>query len=65
MKSLNDLWEEIGTVPDEELPHVITKLFTAYEKKLKRDPKNEEALQFFRNLERAIQETSICNLNRR
>jgi len=65
MKSTNDIWEEIGSVPDEELPHVVTKLFIMYEEKLKRNPKDENALLFFRNLENAIKETSICNLNRR
>ena len=65
MKTTSDLWEEIGSLPDEELPHVLTKLFTAYEERLKRNPKDEEAILFFRNLEKAIQETSICNFNRR
>lgn len=65
MKSLNDIWGEIGSVPDEELSHVITKLFTMYEQKLKRNPQDEAALLFFRNLENAIKETSLCNLNRR
>ena len=65
MKNPNDLWDEIGSLPDEELPHVITKLFAAYEERLKRNPNDEEALLFFRNLENAIKETSTCNLNRR
>lgn len=65
MKSSNDLWEDLGSLPDEELPHVMTKLFATYEEKLKRNPKDEEALLFFRNLDKALQETSLCNLNRR
>lgn len=65
MKSLSDLWEELGSVEEEEFPHVITKLFTTYEEMLKRNPEDEEALHFFRNLANAISETTICNLNRR
>ena len=65
MKTPNDLWEEIGSLPDEELSHVITKLFAIYEERLKRNPGDEEAILFFRNLENAIKETSLCNFNRR
>lgn len=64
-KSPNDLWEEIGSVVDEEMGHVITKLFTIYEQKLEVNPEDGEALEFFKNLEVALAQTVECNLNRR
>lgn len=63
--SLNDLWEEIGSLAEDETAHVITKLFGMYEQMLVQDPENEHAGLFFRNLETAISQSTICNLNRR
>ena len=65
MKSTNDLWEEIGSLEDDEPLHVITKLFAMYDERLKRHAEDDEAILFFRNLSVAISETSQCNLNRR
>ncbi len=65
MRNMNDLWEDIGSLPEEELLHVITKLYTTYEKQLQRSPGDREALLFFRNLETAISQSANCNLNRR
>jgi len=65
MRSPNDLWEAIGMLADDEFPHVITKLFAIYEERLARKPGDEEALLFFRNLDTAISQSTICNLNRR
>ena len=53
MKSPNDLWEEIGSLQDEEFPHVLTKLFAYYEMRLQRNPRDDQALLFFRNLTNA------------
>ena len=65
MKSPNDLWEDVGSLSDTELSHVITKLYTTYEERLKHRPDDEEAKSFFRNLYNAIHESTVCNLNRR
>jgi len=65
MRNSNDLWEALGGVPDEELSHVLTRLFTAYEQLLAVDPANREAQLFFRNLDNALEATEQCNLNRR
>ena len=35
MKSPDDIWGELGELPGEELMHVLTKLFTLYEDRLK------------------------------
>jgi len=63
--NLNDLWEQIGSIDEEELPHVLTRLFTSYEEMLQYDPKSLEAYGFFKKLANAIAQTSECNLNRR
>jgi len=65
MSTLEDLWEDIGSLTDEEMSHVISKLYAMYDERLKRNREDEEALNFFRNLYNAIHQSTICNLNRR
>ncbi|MDW7773333.1 MAG: hypothetical protein SCH71_10625 [Desulfobulbaceae bacterium] len=59
MKTPDDLWEDIGTLTDEELSHVIAALYRTYEERLKRNPKDEEALNFFRNLYNSIHQSTL------
>ncbi len=61
----SDLWEEIGSIEEEEVSHVLTKLFVSYEEMLSKDPKSREARAFFLHLANALAQTSQCNLNRR
>ena len=65
MKSPNDIWADLGELPDEEVIHMMTKLFAVYEKKLKNKPGDQEALNFFKNLDNSISQTIQCILNRR
>ena len=65
MRNSNQLWEAIGDVDEEETGHVLTRLFTMYEQLLANDSKNKEGLNFFRNLDTALTQTTGCNLNRR
>ena len=65
MKTPNDLWGELGALPEEEIMHVMTQLFALYENRLNRNPDDQDALNFFRNLNNAIDLTGQCNLNRR
>ena len=65
MKTPNDIWDELGELPDEEVMHVMTKLFVLYEDRLNNNPEDQNALIFFRNLDNSISLTSQCNLNRR
>jgi hypothetical protein len=58
MKSPNDIWADLGELPDEEVIHMMTKLFAIYEDKLKNKPEDREALNFFKNLENSINQTS-------
>lgn len=65
MKSPHDIWEELGELPEEEVMHVMTKLFALYDDRLQKNPEDQHALNFFINLDNAISLTSQCNLNRR
>lgn len=65
MKTSDEIWEDIGSVSEQELFHVMTKLFAHYEALLKHDPQHGEALHFFQALENALGETMRCNSNRR
>jgi len=65
MKSPNDIWEELGELPEEEVMHVMTKLFAFYDDRLQKNPDDQSALQFYKNLDNALSLTSQCNLNRR
>ena len=65
MKSPNDIWADLGELPEEEVILIMTKLFAIYEDTLKNQPADQEALNFFKNLENSINQTSQCNLNRR
>ena len=38
MRTANELWEEIGSLAEDETVHVITRLFTMYEEMLKKKP---------------------------
>ena len=65
MRSPNDLWEAIGLLGEDEVPHVLTKLFFMYDAMLERNPGDRNAQLFFRNLDSAITQSTTCNLNRR
>lgn len=65
MRTPNDLWEAIGAIDEEETAHVLTRLFAMYEQLLENNPQDQEALNFFRNLDTALTLTTECNLNRR
>jgi hypothetical protein len=65
MKTADDIWEDLGSLSEDEMFHVVTKLFDIYDVGLKHDPADKEALNFFRNLGNVINQTSQCNSNRR
>ncbi len=65
METSHEIWEALGELPEDEVLHVITKLFFMYEEQLKRNPSDPEALNFFRRLGTALSQTTQCNLNRR
>ena len=65
MKTPNDLWDDIGSLSEDEMFHVVTKLFAIYEAEFTRDPESIECRNFFRNLSNVISQTTECNSNRR
>ena len=65
MKTPEDLWEDIGSLSDDEPAHVLSKLYALYDEQLRRNETDEEALNFFRKLDTAIELSTNCNLNRR
>ena len=65
MTTANDVWNALGELADEDAVHVLTRLFTLYEEQEQRNPEDEAAALFFRNLATAVSQTCECNLNRR
>ncbi len=61
----NDLWENMGDLEEDDVPHVLTGLFALYEKRLQQDSDDAAALLFFQNLSQVLSQVSECNLNRR
>ncbi len=65
LRTADDTWEALGELADNELLHVLTKLFDVYYAELKQNPGNPAAAVFFDRLARAVTQTGQCNLNRR
>lgn len=61
----NDLWEKVGDLEGEDVPYVLTKLFTIYEERLSRMPEDKATVLFFKLLGQALEQVDGCNLNRR
>jgi hypothetical protein len=65
MKTPNDIWDDIGSLSEDEMFHVMTKLFALYENQYEKNPDDIECSNFFRNLDNVISQTSQCHSNRR
>ena len=65
MKTPNEIWDDIGSLSENEMFHIVTKLFAIYESLYENAPDNIECKNFFRNLDNVIRQTSQCNSNRR
>lgn len=65
MSLSNKAWEHLGEITEEDAMHVLTRLFSMYEKQEQRHPEDKATRLFFRNLISALGQTSACNLNRR
>lgn len=61
----NQLWEKMGDLEAEDVPLVLTKLFTIYEERLGVMPDDEATALFFKHLGQALDQVGECNLNRR
>ena len=65
MINTNDLWEILGDTEEDDIPHVLTKLFTIYEEKFQLNPEDPAVIDFFNHLSQALAQVNECNLNRR
>jgi len=65
MDTVNDLWEKLGSLSEDESSHVLTRLFTVYEELLQHDSQSVEARVFFERLGHVVSLCQDCNLNRR
>jgi hypothetical protein len=65
MRNTNDIWESLGDIEEEDVPHILTKLFTIYEEKLLQKPDDAAAIDFFKHLSQTLDQVTECNLNRR
>ncbi|WP_028584240.1 hypothetical protein [Desulfogranum mediterraneum] len=61
----NDLWEGLGELGEDEFEQVLTQLFAQYEERLKADPADQAAQQFFNYLAAVMGQVQSCNVNRR
>ena len=64
MEIENDPWEAMGTLEEDEAMHVLTKLYSMYEKENQQQGDASAAL-FFQRMHQAIEQSKECNLNRR
>ena len=64
-KNSDQIWADMGALSEDEIFHVLTKLFAQYEARLRQDPGDAGALLFFHNLDLAIGQASQCNSTRR
>ena len=65
MRTINDMWGELGELSEDETLHLVTKLFAVYAAELQQNPEDEGVQKFFRNLDSIISQTRECNSNRR
>ncbi|MCF6186809.1 MAG: hypothetical protein L3J49_04940 [Desulfobulbaceae bacterium] len=65
MKIENDPWEAIGTLEEDEAIHVLTRLYSLYEKDLDAGKDDSGPRLFFQRLATTIEQCRECNLNRR
>ena len=60
MKATNNIWGELEDLPDEEVMHVLTKLFALYEDRLKKNTADQDGLVFFRNFPESVSRPQGC-----
>ncbi len=63
--NVNELWDDLGSLEDDQALLILSQLFDLYEKKIKQDPQDQEAVQFFNYLQSVMSQVQTCNVNRR
>lgn len=65
MKTATDLWEEIGSLTEEDTLQLVTTLVAVYDQRLTGNPDDLAARDFFKTISAVLKQTNECNLNRR
>ncbi len=60
-----DLWDELGSLEDDQAYQILTQLFARYEQRREKNPADPEAESFFQALAVIINQVQSCNVNRR
>lgn len=60
-----DLWDDLGSLDDDQAYQVLTQLFARYEQRREQNPSDPEAVSFFQHLSVIINQVQSCNVNRR
>ena len=60
-----DLWEELGSLAEDELFQAVTLLFSRYEEQLGQETTAAAARHFFAQLAAVVAQSKNCNANRR
>lgn len=60
-----DLWDELGSLDDEQAYLIVTQLFARYEQRLEQNPADPAAQSFFQDLAVIVNQVKSCNVSRR
>lgn len=60
-----DLWDDLGSLEDDQAYQVLTQLFARYEQRREQNPGDPDADSFFQHLSVIIKQVQSCNVNRR
>jgi len=60
-----DLWDDLGSLEDDQAYQILTQLFARYEQRREQNPADPEAEFFFQSLAVIINQVQSCNVNRR
>ncbi len=65
MTDVNEVWNKLGDIEEQQALHVLHLLFDGYEQNIKNGVDVDEAENFFESLGRAIDGACSCNVSRR
>lgn len=60
-----DLWDDLGSLEDDQAYQILTQLFARYEQRREQNPSDPESESFFQALSIVINQVKSCNVNRR
>ncbi|MGL1931601.1 MAG: hypothetical protein OCC45_07545 [Desulfotalea sp.] len=63
--NVNDLWEQLGELSEENSNQTLMRLFASYEEDNEKELNNEYCEDFFKRLKAVINQSKECNISRR